>query len=418
MRVLRIYHAGRDSAHRLRDRALVAAGVDLTLVVPTRWPDAGSQPSLTQESFPVHELPVVRGGDVNRHRYADPDALKRLMAAVQPDLVDVHEEPFSLVVRQVLRLTDLPCVAYAAQNVDKRFPPPFAQFERAALSRLLGIYPCSRQAASVVRGKGFARHVEVLPLGFDGDDYGLGRQSSRDKEIVLGLVGRLVPEKGLTDALGVLAQVRRTRPARLVVIGRGPEEEIGRQRAVELAVADAVTWLPWRSGEQMAEAYQQMHVLLLPSRATGTWVEQYGRVIVEAQASGAVVVGYASGSIPEVVGPAGTVVAEGDVRGLAEAVLAAVAEETAYQRRRAAGADQVAGQTWQQVASRQVSFYDRALSRPAKQLAGRRAAVAEFGSPATLVGGTARPFALPILRHDTAVSRGLARVCDLIARER
>jgi glycosyltransferase involved in cell wall biosynthesis len=42
-------------------------------------------------------------------------------------------------------------------------------------------------------------------------------------------------------------------------------------------------------------------------------------MVVEAQAAGAVVAGYASGSLPEVVGAAGVLVAEGDVDALAAA---------------------------------------------------------------------------------------------------
>ena len=48
----------------------------------------------------------------------------------------------------------------------------------------------------------------------------------------------------------------------------------------------------------LATRYRSTHVVLVPSVSTPTWVEQFGRVIVEAQASGAVVAGYASGAIP------------------------------------------------------------------------------------------------------------------------
>jgi len=40
LRVLRIFHAGRNPAHRARDRALLAAGVDVVYVVPRTWPEA------------------------------------------------------------------------------------------------------------------------------------------------------------------------------------------------------------------------------------------------------------------------------------------------------------------------------------------------------------------------------------------
>lgn len=417
MRVLRVYHAGRDAAHRLRERALIQAGVEVNLVMPEVWPEGGAQEHLSAEPFRVIELAVRRPSDVNRHTYAADVA--DVIRDVQPDLVDIHEEPFSLATRQWLRAAgDLPCVAYAAQNVDKRFPPPFAQFERAALSRLAGISPCSAQAASVVRGKGFAGIIEVLPLGWDAAAYHPGEQSTGDDPLLLGLVGRLVPEKGVLDALHVLATVRRTRDARLVVIGQGPEEMPGRVLAGELGLTEAVDWQPWRSGEQMAAAYRSMHVVLLPSRATETWTEQFGRVIVEAQASGAVVAGYASGAIPEVLGAAGVSVPEGDISALSVAVTDLLADEVGYQRRRTAGLHQVESMTWEQIGRRQLAYYERVLARPAAVPAGRRVARVEFGDPATLLGGAARPFALPLLRRDNRATRALGAAVDALSSSR
>ncbi len=417
MRVLRVYHAGRDPSHRLRERALLEAGVDVTLVVPEVWPEGGAQERLSAEPFRVIELAVSRPSDVNRHTYATDVA--SVIRDVQPDLVDIHEEPFSLATRQWLRAAGgLPCVSYAAQNVDKRFPPPFAQYERSALSRLAGISPCSAQAASVVRGKGFAGVIEVLPLGRDAAAYHPGEQSSHDDAIVLGLVGRLVPEKGVADALHVLAAVRRSRDARLLVIGQGPEEAPGRVLAGELGLAEAVDWRPWRSGDQMAAAYRSMHVVLLPSRATKTWTEQFGRVIVEAQASGAVVAGYESGSIPEVLGAAGIAVAEGDIPALSVAVTDLLGDEVSYQHRRSAGLHQVESMTWEQIGRRQLAFYEQVLSRPAPVPAGRSAARVEFGAPATLLGGVSRPFALPLLRKDNRATRALGTVLDALSPSR
>jgi glycosyltransferase involved in cell wall biosynthesis len=46
------------------------------------------------------------------------------------------------------------------------------------------------------------------------------------------------------------------------------------------------------------------------------WKEQFGRVLVEAMASGVPVIGSDSGAIPGVIGDAGLVVPEGDVAAL------------------------------------------------------------------------------------------------------
>lgn len=416
-RVVRVYHGGRDAAHRLRERALVAAGAEITLVVPQDWPEGGAQRHLPDEPFPIMELATKRAGDVNRHAYASPAALRAVLDRVRPDLLDLHEEPFSVATRQWLTAADdLPAVAYTAQNVDKRFPPPFAQYEATALKKLRGLYPCSRQAASVARGKGFQGPISVLPLGRDDLDEP-GDQAATDPEITLGLVGRLVSEKGVLDAVRVLANLRQTRAARLVLVGSGPEEGAARTLAGELGVADALELLEWQDGPSMVALYRQMHVVLVPSRATQTWTEQFGRVIVEAQAAGAVVAGYASGSIPEVMGDAGVLVPEGDDAALAHAVRALLDEPARFASLRAAGLARSETTTWDAVAQRQLALYEQVLRGNTPPVAaGRDAAVAEFGAPATLRGGAARPFALPVLRKDAAVTRALGTMIDTVTR--
>ena len=418
MRVLRVYHAGRDAGHRARERALAAAGLDLTLVVPRVWPERGMEQTLSAEPFPVVELDNIRAGDVNRHRWATD--LRQVLDDVRPDVLDVHEEPFSLAMRQWLAVAgQVPVVGYTAQNVDKRFPPPYAQYETRAHARLDGIYACSRQAASVTRGKGFGGVLEVLPLGREAGRLTVGTQTLRPV-LTLGLVGRLVPEKGVLDAVRVLAAIAPQRPVRLVVVGDGPEAGPAQELAASLGVADRLELHPWVDATAMAALYRSMDVVLLPSTATQTWTEQFGRVIVEAQAAGAAVAGYASGSIPEVLGTAGIVVPEGDHAALAAAVQAVTADEATFQRYRRAGLQHVEALTWDHVAAHQLALYDRVLHRPAhtplprSEAARRQLAVREFGSTAPLAGGVTRPFALPVLRKDTSWTRTLGRCCDLL----
>lgn len=417
MRVVRVYHAGRNEAHRARERALVEQGVHLRLVVPASWP--GPSSGLDDESFDVVQLAAVRGGDVNRHRYSDPAELRRTISEWRADLVDVHEEPVSAVGRQVLDAVGrTPVAMYSAQNLDKRWPPPFAGMERRALAKVGAFYPCSRQAASVLRGKGYRGPISVLPLGIDPAVHAAGQQDvARDAEAVLGLVGRLVPEKGLRDALEVLAAVRQQRPARLLVVGQGPEEAAGRARAQQLGVAGAVEWQAWLDAESLATAYRRMHVVLVPSRSTATWVEQFGRVIPEGMANGAVPVGYASGSIAEVTDNCGVVVPEGDVAALSAAVQRLVGEPDRWRLLRAAGLERARDLRWSAVAAGMIQLYDQALHAgpPASVTPARAAAVREFGPPARTPVSD-RPFALPLLRTSRLAHRLLEPLADLAAR--
>lgn len=399
---------------------LAGSGAEIMLVVPSAWP--GDDPTLVaHDAVEVIEAGVKRPGDVNRHAYVHPERLRALVREFRPDVLDVHEEPFSVAAHQLCSLapTELPVVMYTAQNVDKRFPPPFCLYERRSHGRVAAMYPCSRQAASVARGKGFGGSVEVIPLGHDPEVFRPGEQSLADEELVLGLFGRLVPEKGVRDAVRVLERVNRTRPARLVLAGDGPGGVAAEQLAAELGVGERLVITPWQSTEALAELYRTIHVALVPSRATATWVEQFGRVIVEAQACGAVVAGYASGAIPEVAGAAGVLVPEGQVDALAAAVTELITSEKAWVSRRRAGYELASSRTWSAVAGRQLELYARVVdgkrpprrALPADPHARRELARREFGPPAVTPAGE-RPFALPLLRRGGAVARSLARVID------
>lgn len=412
MRVLRVYHAAKGELGSGRLPALREAGATVVQVAPAHWGDPADRTAAAPPDDWI-QLPVSRPGDVNRHSYVAGRQLEALVADVRPDLLDVHEEPFSLASRQWLRAAkNVPVVMYTAQNLDKRLPPPFHQYEQAALRRVAGFYPCSRQAASVIRGKGYAGRIRVLPLGFDDTAFRPGEQSVDDDPIVLALVGRLVPEKGVRDAVHVLAAVRRERKATLLLIGQGPEEAPARDLAAGLGVGEDVQFHAWAGTERLAALYRSVHLLLVPSRSTATWVEQFGRVIVEAQASGAVVAGYASGAIPEVIADAGPLVPEGRVDVLAGAVTDLLEDAGRYDALRARGIRQAQERSWHRVARAQVDLYRAALEGPDPTAVGRAAAAQEFGSPATALGQR-RPFALPGLRNPSAVSRLLGAALDV-----
>jgi glycosyltransferase involved in cell wall biosynthesis len=232
------------------------------------------------------------------------------------------------------------------------------------------------------------------------------------------IVGRLVPEKGIQDAVVTLARVHSYRPARLVVIGEGPEKERARVLAKSLGIADRIEFIPWQPGPELALRYRTAHVVLIPSRPTTRWVEQFGRVIVEAQASGAVVAGYANGSIPEVAGDAGVLVDTGDAKQLSDAVARVVLDPHEFAWRRTAGLRQAATCTWQAVAARHIGLYQAVLAdgrsrvMVARSPRRRRAAAhAEFGSTAATLAGI-RPFALPVLRRGGPFVDALASVAD------
>jgi glycosyltransferase involved in cell wall biosynthesis len=101
-------------------------------------------------------------------------------------------------------------------------------------------------------------------------------------------------------------------------VGNGPLRDELRERAAARTVSLEIDTTV--AHDMMAAAYASFDVLVLPSRTTDTWAEQFGRVLVEAMWCGVPVVGSDSGEIPWVIESTGggAIFPEGDVHVLRE----------------------------------------------------------------------------------------------------
>jgi N-acetyl-alpha-D-glucosaminyl L-malate synthase BshA len=133
---------------------------------------------------------------------------------------------------------------------------------------------------------------------------------------VLFHVSNFRPIKRPLDLIETLARIRRTVPARLVLIGDGPERAAVEDRVQALGLSDAVRSLGRR--RDFAGLLRHADGFLLTSES-----ESFGVAALEALASGVPVFGYRVGGVPEVVAEGtGALVPCGDVDALAQAVLA------------------------------------------------------------------------------------------------
>jgi glycosyltransferase involved in cell wall biosynthesis len=135
----------------------------------------------------------------------------------------------------------------------------------------------------------------------------------------IGFVGRFVPEKGIDILLQASAALRFDHE--ILLVGSGPDERRFWKLSKELGVAERVHWAGPASHELLPELYNAMDILVLPSRTTPLWKEQFGRVLIEAMACGVPVVGSGSGETPATIGGEGLVFADGDVEGLAAQIV-------------------------------------------------------------------------------------------------
>lgn len=310
----------------MRKCDLIAAhpGVDLTVLVPPLWRDDGvdrRREPVATPGYDLEVLPIRRPGDFHLHHY--PDLAARL-ARLRPDLVHLDEEPYNLATYLGLRAArraGARTVFFTWQNLDRRYPLPFRAFERHAYRAAAGAIAGTPAAAAVLRAKGFGtptdKPIWTIPqFGVDADVYRPSSpptDSPRDtpQRLHVGFAGRLVPAKGVADLVAAVAPLS---PAvTLEIVGSGPAEADLRRQVDAAGLASRVTFTPWLPSAAMPAFYQRLDALVLPSRSTPRWIEQFGRVLTEAMACEAVAIGSDSGEIPYVIGDAGLVYPEGDI---------------------------------------------------------------------------------------------------------
>jgi glycosyltransferase involved in cell wall biosynthesis len=277
-------------------------------------------PAQTGYQFQVSPVRMPWGGPAKWYLQWYPK-LAATLATVRPDVIDIWEEPWSLLSAQICRLRDrlLPAakiISETEQNIAKRLPPPFEAIRRFTLGRADFLIGRNAEAIQVARSKGFRGPAAVVGNGVDTELFSPAPEGPAELPRArgafrIGYAGRLVREKGLDVLLEAVGSL--PAPRSLVLSGEGPFLE-------KMNRAPFVQWAGTVPREELPAFYRGLDALVLPSHTTSRWKEQFGRVLVEAQACGIPVVGSSSGAIPEVIGDAGLVFPEGNAAYLAVAL--------------------------------------------------------------------------------------------------
>lgn len=186
--------------------------------------------------------------------------------------------------------------------------------------------------------------IRVIPSGIDLSRHAFRAREATDRPALVTFVGRFVEKKGVLDAADALGLAAQYTPLRARFVGHGPLEGALRARLAELGL-DAEVVDGSRPGAARAAIQQTDLVLTASKQAENGDAETLGLVNIEALACGAPLVTTRSGGIPEAVpdrrhdDPAAPALLadEGDVEGLAAALVTLARDPASWAARGRAG---------------------------------------------------------------------------------
>ena len=253
----------------------------------------------------------------------------RLAMAGRWDVVHCWEEPYVLAAAQIAGCApkNARFVPATFQNIDKVLPWPLSAFEERVMRRADGWIAFGDTIRDTLHNRaGYgSKPSHVITPGVDLDAFAPDADAGAAVRqrcgwaaaaLVVGFVGRFVPEKGVSILCDALRASRTEWKA--LFVGGGPlepdlrrfeTEHRGRVHVVTgVAHADVPSWM------------NAMTVLCAPSVTTPAWREQFGRMLIEGMGCGVPLIASNSGEIPYVVGDAGILIPEGSAGDLAAAI--------------------------------------------------------------------------------------------------
>jgi glycosyltransferase involved in cell wall biosynthesis len=334
LRILTISKPYVASSYRSKLLELDKLGMfHLGMICPEQWATTPYEEDDFASKIWTRRLPIYFNGHNHFHMYR---GLKSAIKDFRPDIVNIEEEHYSLVTWQAYRLAlaaKAKPIFYTWQNIQKQYPFPFSATERFVFKHSSAAVAGNQEAADILRQKGYAGRLAVIPqMGVDLDrfSYTGEKQALQNKKrknldlpekvFLITFAGRIVEEKGLQTIIQAFQALPEANHLRLLVLGDGPYLKQLRN-LVETLKEDRVIFRSQVPSKHVADYLKASDMMCLPSLTRPNWKEQFGRIIVEAMAAGAVPIGSSSGEIPNVIGNTGFIFPEGDSQFLANILL-------------------------------------------------------------------------------------------------
>ncbi|MBT6047451.1 MAG: glycosyltransferase [Candidatus Scalindua sp.] len=317
MKVLLIWKALVSEAYHSKLKELAKfKDIELTLIVPKKWQNIYLEKK-SCEDCRIIPTRIVMSGYNHFHWYP---GLEKYIRQIQPDIFHIEEEHYSLVTFQAIRLArkyNIKCLFVTWQNIYKEYPFPFSWMEKYNLKNADYAIAGNKNISNTLKRKGFDKErISLIPLGtdtllFSKNDPTELRSRLHLESFTIGYLGRLIEDKGVLDLLEALSQIKSN--FNLLMIGSGKLKNKIDSIGKRLGISEQIRLIDSVPSSQVPDYLNCMDCIVLPSRTTKKWKEQFGRVLTEAMSCEVPVIGSDSGEIPNVLGDCGLIFKEGDI---------------------------------------------------------------------------------------------------------
>jgi glycosyltransferase involved in cell wall biosynthesis len=308
LKVLIASHAGVLEVNRSVFLELRSYGIEVSFLVPNFWrgdliQNLQFQKGESEREIQFFPLDTILSGNGSLFLYRGLFSVPKDF-----DILLIDEEPWSLAALQLsLWAGKRKKIFYTKQNLKKTIPWIFRQIQKLVFASSTAALSVEQEVAEVLRWKGYQKEIFDFPHSYDAQLFRpLDSRAIADSRTTLGLdpklvtviyCGRLTEEKGIADLLEVMEKMPET-SVQFLIVGNGPWKEQVAQVADKKKNVKLIAAIPHLLiGKTMACG----DIFILPSRTRKNWKEQFGRVIIEAMACGAMVIGSDSGAIARVI---------------------------------------------------------------------------------------------------------------------
>ncbi len=315
------------------------------LLVEADKPMADYIQMLGMRGIPVKTIVIQRDADVM--------LLKRLRDAIkadQPDIIHthlIHADVFGI---PAARTAGVPVIITSRHNDDAFRYRLAVQLPNRVLWRIvsagIAISDAIKRFSIEVEGAP-ANRMHRIYYGLDTTVKPLDRKTAEtalrqelklnDQAVLIGMVCRLVEQKGVAYGLQAFRQIAAEFPdSHLVIAGEGPLKAELESHAAQAGLSKRVHFLGWR--QDIPALMAALDVLLVPS----LW-EGFGLVMLEAMAQQTPIIGSAVSAIPEVVihGETGLLVPRRDPDAIMEALQVLLSDKPLRQHMGLVGRDRL-----------------------------------------------------------------------------